>query len=267
MGNVTMEMFIEAGGVITKDNPLVRYMETEAPYPERGATEILGWFYRGWDDYTNNRPVTFPVTVNSDMTGEDGNGLTCVYVFPSEDTDTSTFTSLDVIGDTRVKVSGDLNGPNIPEGADVKVEADPVTSGPAFDDLNQAMGRDRIGDVFEITLLVNGQEVHDGFGTLAISMPIDPAYNGHVIFIYHRHQDGSITTTRTIAKDGYVTFSVTDLSWFAMEDRGLPEGSGLAQTGDEVPLLGLIGLISVAGGVACYSLLNLRSRKRGLHVR
>lgn len=228
---------------------------------------MKGWFYGGANDYMRSTPVSFPVTVNGDLAYFNDKALICVFENPVEDTDTSTFTSLDVIGDTRVKVSGYLNGPNIPEGADVKVEADPVTSGPAFDDLNQAMGRDRIGDVFEITLLVNGQEVHDGFGTLAISMPIDPAYNGHVIFIYHRHQDGSITTTRTIAKDGYVTFSVTDLSWFAMEDRGLPEGSGLAQTGDEVPLLGLIGLISVAGGIGCYSLLNLRSRKRGLHIR
>jgi len=265
-GDGTYYMLAKAGTVIGKDNALVQWTENNSPYLKLGQ-KMKGWFYGGANDYMRSTPVSFPVTVNGDLAYFNDKALICVFENPVEDTDTSTFTSLDVIGDTRVKVSGYLNGPNIPEGADVKVEADPVTSGPAFDDLNQAMGRDRIGDVFEITLLVNGQEVHDGFGTLAISMPIDPAYNGHVIFIYHRHQDGSITTTRTIAKDGYVTFSVTDLSWFAMEDRGLPEGSGLAQTGDEVSLLGLIGLISVAGGIGCYSMLNLRSRKRGLHIR
>lgn len=271
MGEVGIYMFAAPGSAITKDNPLVKFMETEAPYPEGGASRILGWFYEN-DNGEFGDSVSFPVTVTSDMTLENGKSLVCVYAFPEENTDSSQFTSIQVNGDERVKVSGDLTGPNIPEGATVEVDALPVTTGPAYDDLDKAMGQSRIGDVFEITLLVNGQEVHDGFGTLAISLPIDAAYNGHTIIVYHRHQDGSITTTRATAKNGLVTFSVTDLSWFAMEDGGVPGGApakvgGLAQTGDEVPMMALIALISVAGGVACFSLMNAHSRRKGLHAR
>lgn len=272
IGDVGINMFAKAGTVITKQNPLVQQMESMAPENQ----VMLGWFYYSEAESLNGAvlddPVTFPVAVTSDMTLQTGKSLVCFYGFPSENTDTSQFTSIQVNGDERVKVSGDLTGPNIPEGATVEVDALPVTTGPAYDDLDKAMGQSRIGDVFEITLLVNGQEVHDGFGTLAISLPIDAAYNGHTIIVYHRHQDGSITTTRATAKNGLVTFSVTDLSWFAMEDGGVPGGApakvgGLAQTGDEVPMMALIALISVAGGVACFSLMNARSRRKGLHAR
>lgn len=262
-GDANFYMFATAGTVISRDNALVQFMQNQGM-----GQQMKGWFYGGTNDYVRNTPVNFPVTVNSDLAYFNDKGLICVFEYPTDNTDDSGFTSIRVNGDDRVKVSGDLNGPNIPDGATVEVDATPVTSGAAFDDLDKAMGRDRIGDVFEITLLVNGQEVHDGFGTLSISLPIDAAYNGHTIIVYHRHQDGSITTTRAMAKDGCVTFSVTDLSWFAMEDGGIPAGrGGLAQTGDEVPVLLLIGIISVAGGVACFSLLNARSRRKGLHAR
>lgn len=263
-GDANYYMLAKAGTVINQNNTLVQYMQSQGV----SGQQMKGWFYGGMNDYVRNTPVNFPVTVNSDLAYFNDKGLICVFEYPTDNTDDSGFTSIRVNGDDRVKVSGDLNGPNIPDGATVEVGATPVTSGAAFDDLDKAIGRDRIGDVFEITLLVNGQEVHDGFGTLSISLPIDSAYNGHTIIVYHRHQDGSITTTRTVAKDGYVTFSVTDLSWFAMEDGGVPTGKGgLAQTGDEVPMLLLIGVISLAGGVACFSLLNVRSRRKGLHAR
>lgn len=262
-GDANFYMFATAGTVISRDNALVQFMQNQGM-----GQQMKGWFYGGTNDYVRNTPVNFPVTVNSDLAYFNDKGLICVFEYPTDNTDDSGFTSIRVNGDDRVKVSGDLNGPNIPDGATVEVDATPVTSGAAFDDLDKAMGRNRIGDAFEITLLVNGQEVHDGFGTLSISLPIDAAYNGHTIIVYHRHQDGSITTTRAMAKDGCVTFSVTDLSWFAMEDGGIPAGrGGLAQTGDEVPMLLLIGIISVAGGVACFSLLNARSRRKGLHAR
>lgn len=130
--------------------------------------------------------------------------------------------SLTVTGNLGIKASGNLKGENIPEGAEIEVATSVLTSGAAYDDLDELLGSSRIGDIYEVTLLVNGKEVHDKFGTLTISKPIDPKYNGHVIITYHRHADGSITTSRSVAKDGYVTYTVTDLSAFAMVDGGLP---------------------------------------------
>lgn len=200
--------------------------------------------------------------------------------------------ALTVTGGTGIKASGKLSGPNVPEGADIEVGTSKVTSGAAYDDLDAAVP-DRIGDIFEITLLVNGKEIHDGFGELTISMPVGAGYNGHIIVIYHRHQDGSITTSRAVVRDGYVTFTVTDLSAFALADGGLPadEGDGgaaaatgpdddgekadagkaasrgpLAQTGDAAPVLALIALASAAAGAAVFAGLGARGR-HGRHVR
>ena len=196
--------------------------------------------------------------------------------------------ALTVTGGTGIKASGKLSGPNVPEGADIEVGTSKVTSGAAYNDLDAAVP-DRIGDIFEVTLLVNGKEIHDGFGEMTISMPVPEAYNGHIIVIYHRHQDGSITTSRAVAKGGYVTFTVTDLSTFALADGGLPaddDGAGgaaaapdsgddgekatsrapLAQTGDAAPVLALIALASAAAGAAVFAALGVRGR-HGRHVR
>lgn len=271
LGSNSTAVIVPKDSVLGTNNALV---ESVKSWALSDGLKVESWNYvkaasYSATEWTVGSAVDFDVPVTSSMTLINGKCIAAICSLADEEnTDTSQFTTIQVNGDQRVKVSGDLNGPNIPEGATVEVDATPVTSGPAYDDLDAAMGRDRIGDVFEVTLLVNGQEVHDGFGTLSISLPIDAAYNGHVIIVYHRHQDGSITTTRVIAKDGYVTFGVTDLSWFAMEDGGLPAGQGgLAQTGDEVPMIALIGIISVAGGIACFSLLNARSRRKGLHAR
>lgn len=131
--------------------------------------------------------------------------------------------AITVKGDTKVKAEGALSGANIPEDAEIYVDAATVASGEAFDALNDLMGDSRVSDIFEIKLIVNGEEIHDGFGNLTLSIPVDSAYDGHVMIIFHRHQDGSITTSNAVAKGGYVSFTVTDLSDFALEDGGLPQ--------------------------------------------
>ena len=126
-----------------------------------------------------------------------------------------------VSGETGIRAEGNLSGANIPENATLEVKAETVTSGAYFDGLDKSMGDARISNVYEITLMVNNQSVHDGFGELSISLPIDAKYNGHVIIVYHHQGADGITKTRAIARDGYVSFTVTSLSGFAMEDTGI----------------------------------------------
>lgn len=126
-----------------------------------------------------------------------------------------------VSGETGIRAEGNLSGANIPENATLEVKAEAVTSGAYFDGLDKSMGDARISDVYEITLMVNNQSVHDGFGELSISLPIDAKYNGHVIIVHHHQGADGITKTRAIARDGYVSFTVTSLSGFAMEDTGI----------------------------------------------
>lgn len=187
--------------------------------------------------------------------------------------DEITLPPVKVKGTTAVKAYGELSGANIPAGAEVAANAETVTSGQAYDELNEAIGDSRIGDIFDIKLMVNGVEVHDGFGELTISLPVSAEYEGHVIVIYHRHQDGSITTSRGIARNGYVNFVVTDLSLFSMEDGGLPPANGklyggLAKTGDKnhIAALSLIALMACGFGIASFRALNARSIKRAKHA-
>ncbi len=226
----------------------------------------------------NGSPITF-APLNSGRAGATAE-FTIYTGYPVKDDTTSDAGSdaannLTVTGNTGIKASGDLQGPNIPENADIEIATSVVTSGAAFDDLNDTMGDSRISDVYEITLLVNGKEVHDGFGTLTISMPIDAQYNGHIIIIYHRHQDGSITTSHALAKDGYVTFTVTDLSSFALADGGLPEaeaeqtsnvGATLTQTGDEAPFA-VLALVACLAACCMVVALRFGFKPKGQHVK
>ena len=137
------------------------------------------------------------------------------------ETSNSSNSNISVSGETGIKAEGDLQGPNIPENAAIKVTTRSVNSGAAFDDLDKTLGDNRIGDDYEINLLDNRKEVHNGFGEMTISLPIDAKYNGHVIIVHHHQGADGITKTRAIARDGYVSFTVTSLSGFAMEDTGI----------------------------------------------
>lgn len=75
-------------------------------------------------------------------------------------------------------------------------------------------------DVFAINLNVDGAETHDGFGTLKIDFPVGYDLDGYWIVIHHLHENGKVTQHRVIAKDGFASLDVTDLSSFALE-KGL----------------------------------------------
>lgn len=130
-------------------------------------------------------------------------------------------TGITVTGNTGILASGKLQGANIPANASISVQTKPITSGSTFTDLNASLGQHRIGNVYEISLMVNGKEVHSGFGELTLSLPVDARYNNHIVIVYHHQGSAGITKLRAIAKNGYVSFVVTSLSGFALEDTGV----------------------------------------------
>lgn len=156
------------------------------------------------------------------------------------------------------------------DGAEVLLDVDPVTSGEAYDALVAAMGDGTLAGVYDVALLVNGQPVHDGFGTITLTFPVDPQWNGYNVTVWHRHADGSITSETVVAADGKVSVTVTDLSTFALEvgqkaqqDVVPPQnqnqqqvnasGNGqalttLPDTGDDLPIAPVVAL---AGAAVC----------------
>ena len=157
------------------------------------------------------------------------------------------------------------------DGADVVLNVEPVTSGEAYDALVAAMGDGTLAGVYEVTLLVDGSERHDSFGTITLTFPVDPKWNGYNVTVWHRHaNDGSITSETVVAADGKVSVTVTDLSTFALEvgqkaqqDVVPPQGQNqqqvsgpgsgqtlttLASTGDELPV---VPAIVFAGAALC----------------
>lgn len=183
--------------------------------------------------------------------------------------------SISVEGDTGIAASGTLSGVNIPKGADVTVGAKKVTAGDAYEALTSKLGSKLFGDVFEVTLLANGEEVHDGFGKLTLSFPVGEENNGYNFTVYHCHQDGHISAEPAVAKNGAVTITVTDLSSFALVkgekastgtgDKSEAEslgGSALAQTGDTTPVLAFGGFALAALGAIAFA--GYRARKSAL---
>lgn len=170
---------------------------------------------------------------------------------------------LPVAGDAGVKVSGTLNGINVPMGAEASVNAIQLTSGTSYEELASRVGNGVLAGIFEVNLIVNGKQVHDGFGSLTVTFPVDAKYNGHWVTVWHRHNDSSITSERVMAENGAVTVTVTNLSSFALAigELAVSEGEGemaessseatpLAKTGDPLPWAGLAGL-ALAALAAC----------------
>lgn len=202
-----------------------------------------------------------------------------------------------VAGNAGVTAQGALAGPNIPDGAIIVVEANTLASGADYDALVKAMSSGAPNGAFEVVLLVNGKPVHDGFGELSLSFPVANA-EGRWVTVYHRHQDGSITSQRVVAENGFATVAVTDLSAFVVEvgervsaapeaggeagadgavsdsagagegsdaPSGNSSGSGLAPTGDAA-----IGFVWVALALCACAIVALCAALRapkGKHIR
>ena len=95
-----------------------------------------------------------------------------------------------------------------------------LTSGDAYKALVAAKGSGDLAGAFSAVLLVDGTEVHDGFGSIDITFPVDSQYDNHNATIYHLHNKGSITSQSAVITGSRVTASVTDLSSFAIEANG-----------------------------------------------
>ena len=212
------------GGEMTgssEETPVYRlYNGSDGQYPHYYTRDRLEKAYlvsEGWSD-EGVSGYSFPET-------EEDLATVLESLKPADPSDNPsdlpTDGTITVSGDTGIRAEGNLSGANIPENATLEVKAEAVTSGAYFDGLDKSMGDARISDVYEITLMVNNQSVHDSFGELSISLPIDAKYNGHVIIVHHHQGADGITKTRAIARDGYVSFTVTSLSGFAMEDTGI----------------------------------------------
>lgn len=166
---------------------------------------------------------------------------------------------------TGITAKALLSGENIPENAQTKLVAASVTKGDAYDQIKAKFTRDAIG-VFEVKLLVNDQEVHDKFGSIELTFPMDAQYNGGKAVVWHRHQDGTITSEEVAVQDGRAVITVTDLSTFGVEAKASGNqanlgntgkaGVGLSKTGDDLKsnVLTLAALVLALGTAAVIRL-------------
>lgn len=175
-------------------------------------------------------------------------------------TTTTTFTvsapgavALPVTGDTGVTASGSLYGSAIPDDAETSLVVNAVTSGAAYDALMAAKGQGILAGMYEVALMVNGEEVHSNFGSVTLTFPVDSQYNDHWATVWHYHANGVVTSERVVVSNGKVSVTVTDLSTFAIEigDKVATGAEGLtmpvaspassvtalASTGDRVPFV------------------------------
>lgn len=188
-----------------------------------------------------------------------------------------------VEGDTGATASGSLYGPNVPDGASPEIGVTPLTPGnPAYEALLGAMGTGDFAGAYDVVLTIDGEEVHDGFGAIHLTFPVDSRYDGRWATVWHRHLDGSITSQRVQVVDGTVGIDVTDLSSFAVEigdeavnptpvpvagtplpgstDTLAASGSAMPATGDGVPAAVPVALV----GASLFALGALAlSRRRG----
>ena len=225
---------------------------------------FLGWFDQEGNQFDSDTPILRD-TVLTTKFERNGNPI------PSENKD------IPVSGSTGIVANGTMQGENVPTGASIWLSASNAASNDANNALVAQMGEGVYGGVFEVNLMINGKQVHDGFGSLTLSFPVDAKYNDHWVTVWHRHNDGSITSEKVIAKNSLATITVTDLSTFALEIGELAggasdsdgaitpvaldtsNGTALAQTGDPAPVFAIIGIALAAFAVIAFA--GLRSRK------
>ncbi|MCH4184847.1 MAG: leucine-rich repeat domain-containing protein [Eggerthellaceae bacterium] len=124
----------------------------------------------------------------------------------------------DVSG-TGITANGSLWGSNVDgkDASNIQLVVDPVTSGDAYNKLAKTLGDGDLLGMYNIFLMVNGTEVHDNFGTLTLSFPVDSTYNGRTVTIQHLHKDGSVTSQQSVVANGKIKIVASDLSDFSLE--------------------------------------------------
>ncbi|MDR3136561.1 MAG: Ig-like domain-containing protein [Coriobacteriales bacterium] len=165
-------------------------------------------------------------------------------------------------GTTGVKVAGTLKGKNIPEGAQPEVSVRAVAAGhDAYATHLDAKGEGDLFAIHEVVLTINGSEIHDGFGTLTLTFPVDADYGADTVLVRHLHHDGTFTEESARVANGAASIEVTDLSSFALESQDTAKLTSTnttatksttpAKTGDEAPMaVAALGAVAVAAAVA-----------------
>ena len=195
------------------------YEDPAGSFPGMGYEADVWYYIKTFTPFDPDKPITQNTSIANYLKGGstvpdgDGGGIT-------------------VAGSTGVTAQGVISGPNVPDGATVELGAEAVASGSAYDELTAYVSGVLAG-VFEVNLTVDGKPVHDGFGTIEVTFPVDEKYNGHWVTVWHRHADGAITRDRVVAKDGKVTVAIFDLSTFALEVGELVAAETPEEDGDD----------------------------------
>ena len=240
----------KAGGQATNLNPMKLQLDNDASavVPGIGGSVTINgyvgtstltlWVQNGkYASADANPPVS-----NTNDSSDDGN---------DEPRTIDGMPEIPVAGTSGVVAWGNLAGPNIPAGARISLAAVTVTNGGAYNELRAAMGSGQLLGVFQVDLSVNGTEIHNGFGELGLAFPMPYGNEGRTVTVWHRHNDGSITSQAGTIKDSEVRITTQDLSDFAIEmgapadndntvspktGQSIPAGTALAALGTAVVL-------------------------------
>lgn len=268
--------WVKKGETLSSNPELAAFFANPYAHDGTNASDLThGLVLKGWYTRSGDR-IDLDTPIYKDESSASVSYIQAYTVWEKAPDDPANEpTVIPVSGTSGVTATGILSGANVPEDATVEVSADVVTSGAVFDELDAVLGDGALAGIFEVKLTVNGQQVHDGFGSLTVAFPVDVKYNGHWVTVWHRHNDGSITSERVIAANGAVAMTVTDLSTFALEVGELAASGGesgeksepssevtpLAKTGDPLPWAGFAGLAAAAlaaCGAAAWSLRKTR---------
>lgn len=70
--------------------------------------------------------------------------------------------------------------------------------------------------MFNVSLNINGVQIHNDFGTLNLEFSLDNNHEGSTCSLFHIHQDNKCTFSNCIVKDNLIKTNVKDLSDFAI---------------------------------------------------
>lgn len=90
-----------------------------------------------------------------------------------------------VYNGTDVKFNDSLNS-TVSGSTNVVLEAKAVDSGDEYDRVTEPVTNQLLGS-YSVDLKVNGNAVHDNFGKIAITFPVDASHNGGTATVHHLH--------------------------------------------------------------------------------
>lgn len=76
-------------------------------------------------------------------------------------------------------------------------------------------GAEKLCQIFDISLFVNEEQLHTGFGSLTLHFQVGKEFAGQNAVIYHLHTDGTVSEHKVVVgENGVASLAVTDLSTF-----------------------------------------------------